>query len=376
MDIQRGILWAIFVMSVVLLYDKWQVSQGKPPMFGSPPPVEKKVETQAAPVSPPSAGAVPAAPQAQPGQATPAAPAPAATPGAPPAQPVAAAERVRIETDMFRADIDPTGAVLAHVELLKQVVAPDWTAAGIVGLFTGKKQDRDAHVVLLEWSNSRVYLARTGLTGPGGAKFPNHLTPFTRLEGPTTLAPDQQSLEVKFAADAGGVRLIKTYVFKRGQYDIEVRHEIQNTSGEPISPSVYLQLMRDGNKPEGESALYYMFTGPAVYTEQENIRKIEFADIEKKKRPLDRSTETAGSRMIQHYFVSAWVPPQAQLREYLRAQDRRRTCTPSARVLRCRRSQPNATHDVAVDTVGRPAGSGRAGRKSRRALTWWSTTDG
>jgi YidC/Oxa1 family membrane protein insertase len=318
MDIQRGILWAIFVMSIVLLYDKWQVSQGRPPMFGSPPPAEKKVEAQPAPAAPPT-GAVPAAPQAPQGQAAPAAP--AAAPSVPTAQAVAPAERVRIETDMVRAEIDPTGAVLAHVELLKQLVAPDWTAAGIVGLFTGKKQDRDAHVVLLEWNNNRVYLARTGLTGPGGAKFPNHLTPFTRLDGPTTLAPDQQSLEVKFAADAGGVKLIKTYVFKRGQYDIDVRHEIQNTGGEPITPSVYLQLVRDGNKPEGESALYYTFTGPAVYTDAQKYHKFSFEDIAKKKAGHVTEARDGWIAMIQHYFVSAWVPPQGELREIRSAQD-------------------------------------------------------
>jgi YidC/Oxa1 family membrane protein insertase len=228
---------------------------------------------------------------------------------------------VRIETDMVRADIDPTGAILARVELLKQLVAPDWTASGIVGLFTGKKQDPNAHVVLLEWNQNRVYLARTGLTGPGGAKFPNHLTPFTRLEGPTTLAPDQQALEVKFAAEAGGVKVIKTYVFKRGQYDIDVRHEIQNTSGEPVTPSVYLQLVRDGNKPEGESALYYTFTGPAVYTEAHKYQKFSFEDIAKKKENHVTEARDGWIAMIQHYFVSAWVPPQGELREIRSAQD-------------------------------------------------------
>ena len=319
MDIQRTILWVIFAMSLFVLWDKWQVSQGRPSLLGSlggsPPAAEKKVAAPAAPPSPGDVGGVPVASQQGQGPA----PAPAAP--TPPPQATAAAERVRIETDMVRADIDPTGAILARVELLKQLVAPDWTASGIVGLFTGKKQDPNAHVVLLEWNQNRVYLARTGLTGPGGAKFPNHLTPFTRLEGPTTLAPDQQALEVKFAAEAGGVKVIKTYVFKRGQYDIDVRHEIQNTSGEPVTPSVYLQLVRDGNKPEGESALYYTFTGPAVYTEAHKYQKFSFEDIAKKKENHVTEARDGWIAMIQHYFVSAWVPPQGELREIRSAQD-------------------------------------------------------
>jgi YidC/Oxa1 family membrane protein insertase len=322
MDIQRTILWVVFAMSVLFLWDKWQISQGRPSFIsGTPPAAEKKAPLPAAPAAPSDVGAVPAAPQAQaPGQAPAPAAAPAATPAAPP--PVApTAERVRIETDMVRAEIDPNGAVLAHVELLKQLVAPDWTASGFLGLFTGKKQDRDAHIVLLEWSKNRVYLARTGLTGPAGSKFPNHLTRYARLDGPSTLAPDQKELEVKFAAEAGGVRLIKTFVFKRGQYDIDVRHEIQNTSGEPITPSVYLQLVRDGNKPEGESALYYTFTGPAVYTDAQKYQKFSFEDIGKKKDLHATEAKDGWIAMIQHYFVSAWVPPQGEAREIRSAQD-------------------------------------------------------
>jgi YidC/Oxa1 family membrane protein insertase len=320
MDIQRTILWGIFAMSLLFLWDKWQVSQGRPSMLGGILPVaERKVDAPPAPTPPTGVGAVPAAPAAPGTAASATGAAPAATVA--PAQAVPATERVHIETDMVRAEIDPTGAVLAHVELLKQQVAPDWTASGIVGLFTGKKQDRDAHIVLLEWNNTRVYLARTGLTGPGAARFPNHLTPFTRLDGPTTLAPDQQALEVKFAAEGGGVKVIKAYVFKRGQYDIEVRHEIQNTSGEPLTPSVYLQLVRDGNKPVGESSLYYTFTGPAVYTDAHKYQKFSFEDIAKKKENHAAEANDGWIAMIQHYFVSAWVPPQGEPREIRSSQD-------------------------------------------------------
>jgi len=319
MDIQRTILLVIFAMSLFFLWDRWQIYQGRPSMLSpTPPAAEKKVDAPAVPATPGEVGAVPAAPQ-QGGQA--AAPVAPTTATGAPAQPGPSAERVRVETDMVRAEIDPNGAVLAHVELLKQQVAPDWTAGGIVGLFTGKKQDRDAHIVLLEWSKNRIYLARTGLTAPGGAKLPNHLTPFTLLDGPTRMGPDQQTLEVRFAAEASGIKLIKTYVFKRGQYDIEVRHEIQNTTAEPVTPSVYLQLVRDGNKPEGESSLYYTFTGPAVYTDAKKYQKFSFEDIAKKKENHATEAKDGWIAMIQHYFVSAWVPPQGEAREIRSAQD-------------------------------------------------------
>jgi YidC/Oxa1 family membrane protein insertase len=322
MDIQRTILLIIFGMSLVFLWDNWQKHQGRPSML-SPPAVEQKAAPKAdaaAPAAPQATGEVPAA--ATPAAAGPAAPgATAAAPTAAPAAATPPAERVKIATDLLRAEIDPAGAVLAHVELQQQKVAPDWTAAGLVGMITGKKHDPNANVVLLEWNKNRVYLARTGLTSPDGARFPNHLSAFTPVPGPRELAPGQDQLEVKFEATAGGVKLVKTYVFKRGSYAIDVRHEIQNTGEAPVTPSVYLQLVRDGNKPEGESALYYTFTGPAVYSEEKKFQKINFSDIEKKKQSHVNEAKDGWIAMIQHYFVSAWVPEQGRYREVRTAQD-------------------------------------------------------
>jgi len=84
---------------------------------------------------------------------------------------------------------------------------------------------------------------------------------------------------------------------------------------------VYLQLVRDGNKPEGESALYYTFTGPAVYTDEKKFQKLSFSDIEKKKQSHQNEAKDGWVAMIQHYFVAAWVPQAGQFREYRTAMD-------------------------------------------------------
>jgi YidC/Oxa1 family membrane protein insertase len=228
---------------------------------------------------------------------------------------------VRIETDRFRADIDLAGAVLARAELLGQQVAPDWTAAGFMTLVTGKKQDLGANVVLLEVTPNRVYVAQSGLIG--GADLPTHRTPFAKVDGPTRLEPGQDQLDVRFVAESGGVRLTKTYTFRRGQYAIDVRHDVENIGTSPLQPSVYLQLMRDGNKPEGESGMYYTFTGPAVYSEAGKFQKLDFGEIEKKKASFVASADNGWVSMIQHYFVSAWVPKEGVAREnYARAVDK------------------------------------------------------
>jgi YidC/Oxa1 family membrane protein insertase len=325
MDFQRTVLWVIFAMSLLFLWDSWQRHQGRPTLLGGPPaPTATKdgapapAPGAAAPAAAPTDASVPQASATPPAAAAaPAAAVAAETPAAAPAP----GQRVRVETDVLRADFDLTGAVLARAELLQQRVAPDWTAAGLLSLVTGKKQDRDANVVLLEVAPNRVYVAQSGLIG--GAELPTHRTPFVRLDGPLKLEEGQDRLEVKFAAESGGVRLIKTYTFHRGQYAIDVRHEVQNLGGQPVQPSVYTQLMRDGNKPEGESGMYSTFTGPAVYSSAGKFQKLDFADIEKKKASFVTGAKDGWVSMIQHYFVSAWVPPEGAAREnYARAVDK------------------------------------------------------
>jgi YidC/Oxa1 family membrane protein insertase len=311
-DFQRTVLWVFFGMSLFLLWDRWLVYSGKPSMFGTVPAPQAPA---AAPATPPAAAPSAALPSA--GVPT----APAATPAAPsavPAAPVVTSARQEplvIETDVMRATIDPEGAVLRRVELLKEKVAPDWTASGLLSLFTGKKGETNRPVVLLDVNPTRVYVAQTGVVGTDPS-FPNHRTPFTVVDGPRKLADGQDALDVTLVSEAGGVKVAKTYTFHRGRYDTTVRHEVTNTGATPVSPSVYLQILRDGNKPEGESALYYTYTGAAVFTEQDKFRKIEFSAIEKNKPELPKPASNGWVGMIQHYFVSAWVPKDGTPREY------------------------------------------------------------
>jgi YidC/Oxa1 family membrane protein insertase len=311
MDFRRTILMVVFAMSLLLLWERWLAFQGQPSLLGgAPAPAAQKTEVV------PATGGVPAAPTAPPAAtaaaAVPVAAEPASTPSA---------ARVRIETDLFIAEIDPVGATLAQTELRRQQVAQDWSASGLAGLVTGKKQDVSGNEVLLEDSKNRVYIARTGVTSAAGARYPNHLTTFTAVPGPRTLAPGEDQLEVRFEGEANGLKVAKTYVFRRGRHDIEVRHELVNTGAEPISPSVYLQLVRDGNKPAGETSLYSTFTGPALYTDAKKFQKISFDDIAKGKAGIPSETKDGWIGMIQHYFATAWVPPQGAPRELRVAQE-------------------------------------------------------
>jgi YidC/Oxa1 family membrane protein insertase len=295
-DIRRTLLWTVFAMSLVLLWDAWNKHNGQPSMFSpSPRPAATAASgptPAAAPATLPSAVPAPASVAAVPAAAG---AAPAGVPSAPAAAPTAL---VTITTDVVKATFDSTGATLRGLELLRH----------------RDNVDRSRNIVLFDQSPKRLYLAQSGLvTNQAGVNLPNHLTPMRMVSEATTLADGAQTLEVKFESDAvDGRKLLTTYTFTRSNYVIGVRHELVNDGTVPVTPSLYLQLARDGNPPEGESAFYFTFTGPAVYTAAQKFQKIDFKDIEKGDAKHEKAASDGWIAMVQHYFASAWLLPEGQ----------------------------------------------------------------
>ena len=124
-------------------------------------------------------------------------------------------------------------------------------------------------------------------------------------------------LHVAFeSTEVNGVKLRKTWSLARGSYVATVAHEVVNNGAAPVQPQLYLQLVRDGNPPAGESSFYFTFTGPAMYTDAAKFRKVEFKDIEKGKAEHDKSASDGWIAMVQHYFASAWLLPAGTPREF------------------------------------------------------------
>jgi YidC/Oxa1 family membrane protein insertase len=297
-DMRRTLLWVVFTMSLVLIWDAWNKHTGQASIFGgSPAPA---VSAGADPAAPSSAAAGVPAPAAVPAAAggTPAA---VATLPAP-ASAAPAGELVTVTTDVFKATFSSLGGTLVQLELLGY----------------RDHADPSRNVLLLDQSAKRLYVAQTGLiTSQAGVSLPNHLTPMAVVPGERTLAPGAQELTVRFEAmGADGVTLAKTYTFTRGEYTIGVRHELGNTAADPVTPQLYLQLARDGNPPEGESSFYFTFTGPAIYTDAGKFQKVDFKDIADGDASHVRSGDDGWVAMVQHYFASAWLVPKAGPREF------------------------------------------------------------
>lgn len=288
-DIRRTILWVVFGFSMVLLWDQWQVYNGKRATFFPNP-----AQQIAAPASRPAAGVdVPKvdgsvqAAAAQPGQAA----ATAAT-----TVPELPRERFEVTTDVLKLTFDTQGGSLVRTEFLKHA---DMT-------------DKSRNVVLLDDTHEHAYVAQTGLWLPGGqnAVVPTHKTVMKVLPGGRSLGEGSNELLIRFESpEVGGIKLVKTYTVVRGSYVLAVRHEVVNAGATALAPQLYLRLVRDGSKPPGESSFYSTFTGPVVYTSAKKYQKVEFADIKKNKIDIEKESSDGYIAMVQHYFASAWMLP-------------------------------------------------------------------
>jgi YidC/Oxa1 family membrane protein insertase len=173
--------------------------------------------------------------------------------------------------------------------------------------------------LLFDLRANSTYLAQSGLIGaPEGQAFPNHRSPMQVVDAglPRELGASGDAAAVRLVAESGGVRLERTLKLARGSYVVEVSDRIVNIGAQTVSPVLYLQLTRDSNPPPGGSDLYSTYVGPVIYTDKEKFQKVDFADIEKGKARHATTANDGWLGIIQHYFVSAWIPSDKLAREY------------------------------------------------------------
>lgn len=292
MEIKRTVLWIIFVVSLVLLFDNWQRYNGHASMFFPSAVPTQTAANGAAPAGGRAGNDLPSASTAPPG-ANAGSVAAAAVPGS---GAVARGEQIRFTTDVYDGDIDTRGGTLTRLSLVK----------------TNSGKQPDLYVTLFDETSGHTYLARSGLIG---GDFPNHNTVFSVAPGPRALSADGQNLTIRLESPAvGGVRLVKTYTFTRGSYVIGVRETVENVGSVPVTPTLYEELVRD-DTPVETPRFSHTFIGPAVYTPEHHFQKISFSDIEKGKADYANQANDGWVAMVQHYFASAWIPPAGKSRD-------------------------------------------------------------
>lgn len=279
MDIQRLLLFAALGLTTMLLLQNWQVYQAEK---NPQPEVVQNTGTENVPATPSDA----TVPEVQ-------------TPGTPPVEKPApaAGEQIKVRTDLLDIRINTLGGSLAYAGLNEYPI---------------KLAVPDNPMVLMQDNPAERYLAESGLTGAQTENMPNHHTQYTAKKLSYELG-DGNTLEIPLSyTDPSGVKFTKIYRFKRDSYRVEVSYRVDNQSSEPWTGHFYGHLLRTEPSSTGGGSLLTgqmpSFTGGAFYTPEEHYNKVSFSDIAEYDTELPIDTDSGWIAMLQHYFVSTWMP--------------------------------------------------------------------
>ncbi|MGE8622971.1 membrane protein insertase YidC [Acinetobacter schindleri] len=218
---------------------------------------------------------------------------------------------ISVQTDLYHLWINPKGGDIVRVELLNH----------------DKNKDSDEPFVMLESDAKRTYVAQSGLIGLNGPDSSRNGRPSYELEKTAYTLADAKAVKNKDGENvkvlsvpmvfktADGVEVIKTFNFTEGEYPVVVNHKVINRSGQAWQGQMFGQIKRDNSEDPGKSdqGIFTLgtFLGGAWGTPDEHYNKLKFDNFVEEK----LSTEAKGGwvAMVQHYFVSAWVPGNLKL---------------------------------------------------------------
>ncbi|TMP55775.1 membrane protein insertase YidC [Pseudoalteromonas sp. S1612] len=199
---------------------------------------------------------------------------------------------INITTDVFKVKIDTKGGDIVETDLI------DYK----------ETKGSDVPYMLLGEFDGKQYFSQSGLIGLNGPDASANGRPTYQSEQTSyTLTGDELRVPLQFT-DSNGVSFTKTYVFKKGQYDVGLEYKVNNTTSSPVQVQLYTQIKR--TVQEKGSMVDQNYLGAAYGTDEEPYEKYSFSDMADKN--LNINTQGGYVAFIQHYFVSAWVPMQDQ----------------------------------------------------------------
>ncbi len=226
----------------------------------------------------------------------------AATQTTTPTTEVASKHIIHVQTDILKVDIDALGGNITQVDLVK---------------FPESLNSKTPFILLNNNPTTR-YLAQSGLLSSNGPDTSKGQAIYTSDSTNYSLQNGQKELQVKLNwQNQDGLKITKIFTFKPDNYEIGVNYLIDNQSKQPWEGNLYLQLMRTDSPPAGTgSGLTNLATyfGAAVSSPQKPFEKISFKDMTKQN--LNQSITGGWAAMVQHYFVSAWVPDKNVTSQY------------------------------------------------------------
>ncbi|WP_413691876.1 membrane protein insertase YidC [Psychromonas sp. KJ10-2] len=160
---------------------------------------------------------------------------------------------------------------------------------------------------LLENANGFTYIAQSGLIGKQGPDANPKGRPYYSTANTENILADGEdsvSTALRYVDQAGNV-FTKTFTLKRGEYNVSVDYTIENKSDSDVNVQLYGQL-KESLKEHSTNLMMPVYRGGAFSTDDTKYSKYTFDDMVE--RNLNQNTQGGWVAMLQHYFVSAWVP--------------------------------------------------------------------
>ncbi|MFV8818905.1 membrane protein insertase YidC [Haliea sp. E17] len=296
MDLQRSLLIGALAVLSFMLLTKWVAFEESHKAAAAAPVAQVQAGETAAEL--PSlvengdhSDEVPSLPQAD---------TPAAT-GLATAEHKTRHSQVTVRTDSLQVNIDLNGGDITQVALPRHPAHIDTP---------------DQPFVLMEQTNQRIYVAQSGLIGKDGIDQSGRAS-FSSKQASYQLADGQDQLVVDLQWQGeGAVGITKRFTFTRGDYLIKVDYLVNNGSDQRWQGNLFGQIKRDNSPgPSTSSGMgLHPFLGAAITTPEDNFAKYSFDDIAEK--PFREAIQGGWVALIQHYFISAWIPNPEQTNNY------------------------------------------------------------
>ncbi|TCM68646.1 YidC/Oxa1 family membrane protein insertase [Acinetobacter calcoaceticus] len=230
---------------------------------------------------------------------------------------------ISVQTDLYHLWISPKGGDIVRIELLNH----------------DESKDSEKPFVILESDAKRTYVAQSGLIGLNGPDSSRTGRPNYEFEKATYTLTDAKEVKDKDGKTsktltvpmvfktADGVEIIKTFDFKLGAYPINVSYQVLNRSTQPWSGQMFAQIKRDNSEDPGKSdqGIFTLgtFLGGAWGTPESNYNKLKFDNFNEEK--LSTEAKDGWVAVVQHYFVSAWIPGQFGNQPYVAKMESRKS---------------------------------------------------
>jgi YidC/Oxa1 family membrane protein insertase len=229
---------------------------------------------------------------------------------------------VNQETNPLSVLLDDSETFNLSTDALDLVISADGgdVVSASLPKFPVRLDTPDQPFRLLENNNLRRYVAQSGLIGPDGIDASGNRARYAS-QGVTNNGDGSHTLTLAWTGnDPLGIQVYKQFTARDDRYDVDVSFDIRNGGSSVASVTSFAQLKRDNTRaPDGNTGFGVSpYLGAALTQPDERYTKLSFSDL--RDEPFSTRLPAGWVAILQHYFVSAWVPPQQASHDYFASQ--------------------------------------------------------